>query len=174
MKSIDKNNNSIPINDNMNTKPIRFLVAGIVGTAVMTFIMVIAPKMDIPESDQPAMLAAIMGSSITIGWLTHFLIGIIFAAFYVYLFSPIVTIESKIVKGAVFGFFVSVIAQITFVIMTSIISVMAPPVESTILLIIRSIMGHVVFGIYVALFAKDPETEIFTVNAENYESLEKT
>ena len=158
----------------MNTKPIQSLIAGIVGTTVMTFIMSVAPEMGIPEADQPAMLAAIMGISITMGWLAHFVVGIIFAAFYVYLFSPIVTIDSKIIKGAVFGFFVSVLAQIMLVMMTSIISIMAPPVESTILLIIRSIMGHVVFGIYVALFAKDSKSVISIANTENYERLEKT
>ena len=150
------------------------LVAGIVGTAVMTFIMAIAPEMGIPESNQPAMLAALLGSSITMGWLTHFLIGIIFAAFYVYLFNPIVPIENKMMKGAIYGFLVSVLAQMMLVIMTSILSVMAAPVESTILLVIRSIMGHVVFGMYVGLLTKDSEAMISVTDAVNYESLEKT
>ena len=175
MKSISKSSNSNLINDNMmNTKPIQSLIAGIVGTAVMTFIMTVAPEMGIPESNQPAMIAAILRSSITMGWLTHFLIGIIFAAFYVYLFSPIVIIENKMIKGAIYGFLVSVFAQIMLVIMTSILSVMAAPVESTILLVIRSIMGHVVFGMYVGLFTNDYKSMISVTNEENYESLEKT
>jgi magnesium-transporting ATPase (P-type) len=157
----------------MNTKLIQSLIAGLVGTAVMTFIMTVAPEMGIPESNQPAMLATILGISITMGWLIHFLIGIVFAGFYVYLFSPIVPIESKMMKGAIYGFFVSVFAQITLVIMTSIISVMAAPVESTKLLIIRSVMGHVVFGMYVGLFVKDTKPILSAENAETHESLEK-
>lgn len=172
--SIGKSNNSNLICDNMNTKPIQSLIAGIVGTAVMTFIMAVAPEMGIPESNQPVMLAAILRSSVTMGWLTHFLIGIIFAAFYVYLFSPIVPIENKMMKGAIYGFLVSVLAQMMLVIMTSIISVMAAPVESTILLVIRSIMGHVVFGMYVGLFTKHSASMISVTNKENYKNLEKT
>lgn len=158
-------NPDVGLNTNiMYTKPIQSLIAGIVGTSVMTFIMSIAPEMGIPKANQPAMVSGILDVSVSLGWLAHFLIGIIFAALYVYLFlplyayffQPIKTMEGKILKGAVFGLFVFVLAQIMLVITTSIYIVMAAPTDPTLLLIIRSLMGHIIFGVYVALSVKDP------------------
>ena len=49
---------------------------------------------------------------IMVGYLMHFMIGIIFAAVYVYFFNPKVYIHSKLAKGALFGFAVFVFAQV--------------------------------------------------------------
>lgn len=148
----------------MYTKPLQSLIAGLVGTSVMTFIMAIAPEMGIPKANQPVMLSGMLDVSASLGWLAHFLIGIIFAALYVYLFlpiyayffQPIKTMEGKILKGAVFGLLIFILAQFMLVIVTSIYVLIAAPTEPTTLLIIRSLMGHLIFGVYAALSVKDP------------------
>lgn len=139
----------------MNTKIKQSLISGIIGTVVMTAIMFIAPMMGMPKMNPAAMLSGMMGTSIVIGWLMHFMIGVIFAAFYVYLFHPKVNIKSKILKGAVFGIAVFIFAQVAMAIMGAMMGGMPKPEGSMLLMAIGSIMGHVVFGIVVALFTKE-------------------
>ncbi len=138
----------------MNTKLIQSIIAGIIATIVMRFIMYAAPLMGIPKMNPPAMLAEMMGAPIAMGWLMHFMIGIIFAAFYAFLFSPKITIKSKILKGSVFGFVVFIFAQITMALMGAIVGGIPEPEGTTTAIILGSVMGHVVFGIFVALSVK--------------------
>ncbi len=138
----------------MNTKLIQSIIAGIIATIVMRFIMYAAPLMGIPKMNPPAMLAEMMGAPIAMGWLMHFMIGIIFAAFYAFLFSPKITIKSKILKGSVFGFVVFIFTQITMALMGAIVGGIPEPEGTTTAIILGSVMGHVVFGIFVALSVK--------------------
>ena len=125
------------------------ILGGIVGTIFMTIIMIVVPVMGIPKMSPPDMLAGMMNVPIIVGWIMHFMIGIIFALAYVYLFAPKVNIDNLVVKGAVFGFALFIFAQIAMAIMGAIFSM--PAMEgSMILAIIGSIISHVVFGIGVS------------------------
>jgi hypothetical protein len=53
----------------------RALIAGIAGTAVMTMMMMLAPKMGLPPMNVPAMLASFMGLPVALGWFLHFMVG---------------------------------------------------------------------------------------------------
>jgi hypothetical protein len=144
----------------MTTKIKQSLIGGIVGTAVMTMVMFIAPMMGMPKMNPPEMLSMMMGFPIVVGWLMHFMIGIIFAMAYAFFFINVVKkIGSNILKGAIFGFAVFVFAQIAMAIMGSLMGGMPPMEGSMMLMMIGSIIGHVIFGITVALFVKEPVTE---------------
>jgi hypothetical protein len=138
----------------MNTKLIQSLIAGIIATAVMTFIMFVAPLMGMPKMNPAAMLSRMMGMPILVGWLAHFMIGVIFAATYVYFLNSKIRIANKIVKGMVFGFIVFIFAQIAMAVMGALIGELPEPEGSMIMMMIGSIMGHLVFGIFVALTVK--------------------
>ena len=60
-------------------------IGGIVGTALMTMVMLMAPKMGMPKMDVPGMLAGMMGGNRTIGMVMHFMMGILFAIVYTFL-----------------------------------------------------------------------------------------
>jgi hypothetical protein len=139
----------------MATKIKQALIGGIIGTAVMTIIMMIAPMMGMPKMNPPHMLSMMMGFSIVVGWLMHFMIGIIFAMAYAFFFINVVKkVSNNILKGAIFGFAVFIFAQIMMAIMGMMFPM--PPMEgSMLLMMIGSIMGHVIFGIIVALFVKE-------------------
>lgn len=96
----------------MNNKNGLTILAGIIGTAIMTMIMMIAPMMGMPKMSPPAMLAAMLSLPLAAGWIMHFMIGVIFAFAYTYLFAPKVKISNGIVKGALFGLATFVFAQI--------------------------------------------------------------
>lgn len=128
----------------------RSILAGIVGTAVMSLFMVLVAMMGMPKMSPPDMLSEMLGISLVIGWVTHFMIGITFAVSYSYLFAPKTKIDNIYLKGAIFGIATFVVAQIALGILGAILAVPAQE-GSMILVIVGSAMGHIVFGIAVAL-----------------------
>lgn len=69
----------------MNTKIQKSILAGIIGTAIMTVVMMVAPMMGMPKMSPPKILAGMLGMPILVGWVMHFVIGIVFAFAYTYL-----------------------------------------------------------------------------------------
>ena len=139
--------------NSMNTKISISILGGIIGTAIMSIVMFIAPKMGIPKMSPPDMLAAMTGMSVIGGWVMHFMIGIIFAFTYTYLFAPTVKISNLFLKGSIFGLVVFIFAQIMMVIIGSMLSM--PKMEgSMLLLMIGSIMGHIIYGMAVSKTVK--------------------
>ena len=133
----------------MESKMSKSILGGVVGTILMTIVTMVAPMMGMPKMSPPEMLSGMMNVPILVGWITHFMIGIIFALAYTYLFAPKVNINNLIVKGAVFGFAVFIFAQIIMAIMGAMFPM--PAMEgSMILTMIGSIIGHVIFGIGVS------------------------
>lgn len=133
----------------MKSKVTQTIVAGLVATAVMTVVGLMAPYMGLPKMNPAEMLSGMMGVPLMIGYLMHCMIGVIFAASYVYLFNPTVHINSKLLNGALFGLAVFVFAQL----MMLLIGMMMPMPEmgDKMLMMVGSLIGHLVFGIVVAL-----------------------
>jgi len=130
----------------------RSIFAGIVGTVVMSLFIVLGTMMGMPKMSPPDMLSIMLGISLAFGWVMHFMIGITFAVSYSYLFAPISKINNIYFKGAVFGIAAFVVAQIALGILGYIMPM--PPQEGSMGLVIAgSAMGHIVFGIAVALTA---------------------
>jgi uncharacterized membrane protein YagU involved in acid resistance len=102
----------------MANKLVRSILAGVVATAVMTVVGVMAPMMGLPKMNPAEMLSGMLGVSPVLGWLMHFMIGTIFAIVYVYLFNPRVHIHSRAGKGLVYGIVVFVFAQIMMFLMS--------------------------------------------------------
>lgn len=143
----------------MTTKIKQALIGGILGTAVMTMVMFIAPFMGMPKMNPAAMLSMMMGFPIVVGWLMHFMIGVIFALAYALFFINLVKkVSNNILKGAIFGMAAFIFAQIMMAIMGLMLPM--PPMEgSMVLMMLGSIMGHVIFGIVVAQFVKEGVVE---------------
>lgn len=137
----------------MNSKISKSILAGVIGTALMSLVMFVAPMMGMPKMSPPDMLAGMMGMPIIAGWVMHFMIGIIFAFAYTYLFAPKVKISNLFLKGAVFGFVVFIFAQIMLAIMGAMFPM--PKMEGSIMLIMMgSIIGHIIYGMAVSKTAK--------------------
>lgn len=141
----------------MSNKISLSIIAGVIATAVMTLVMFIAPMMGMPKMNPPAMLSMVMGFPLIVGWMMHFMIGIIFALSYAYIFSNILAkIQSNVVRGLIFGIIAFVWAQISMKIMGLVF--MMPPMQGSVaLMIMGSIIGHVVFGIIVVLVLSKAE-----------------
>ena len=142
----------------MQTKIKQSVISGIVANVVMTLLMVLGGAIGMPKMSPPDMLAGMMKLPMAAGWVMHFIIGIIFAAGYVFFFNNwLKKISNKIVRGAVYGVVAFIVAQISIPLMGAIFgdAVMPQPDEgSKALMMIGSAMGHVIFGIVIALLVK--------------------
>ena len=136
----------------MNPRIKQAVIGGILATLTMTIFMIMAPIMGIPKMDIPRMLSNMMRVSIILGWIMHFMIGITFAIIYALLFVKFLkNIRGNVLKGIVFGIVAFVFAQIALAIMSFIFGDTPAPEGNMVLMMIGSIMGHIVFGIVVAL-----------------------
>lgn len=140
----------------MNKKIQKSIIAGIAGTAAMTMVMFVAPYMGMPKMSAATMLSEMLGSPVLMGWIMHFMIGVIFAAFYVFIINRLLRkIQNTILKGAIFGLIVFIIAQIVMAMMSAIFTKMPSPEGTMVLMMMGSIIGHIIYGITVSLTAKD-------------------
>lgn len=136
----------------MNPRIQQALIAGLAGTAAMTAVMMIAPMMGMPKMSAAGMLSMMMRVPMVVGWLMHFMIGIVFALGYALFFQNIVKgMGNTIVRGVVFGMATFVSAQVVMAIMGAMMGGMPPMEGSAMMIMMGSIIGHVVFGIVVAL-----------------------
>ena len=80
------------------------LVAGLVGTIVMTAVMAMAPKMGMPEMDIVGMLGSMFdkNGNRTVGIIIHLMMGMIFAIVYAALWNAGIG-SISILWGAIFG-----------------------------------------------------------------------
>lgn len=138
----------------MSKKIQQSILGGVIATAVMSMVMWLSSIMGMPKMSPPVMLSMMMGLPIIVGWLMHFMIGIIFAGIYAFVILNVLKkIGSSIFRGLIFGLIAFIIAQVSLGAMGSIFTM--PPMEGSMLLImIGSIFGHIIYGITVALFVK--------------------
>jgi uncharacterized membrane protein YagU involved in acid resistance len=135
--------------NSMSDKLIQAFLAGITATTVMTAVGVAAPAIGLPKMNPAEMLSTMLSVSIVIGYIIHFMIGIIFASAYVYWFNGMVRIQSKVLKGIVFGVAVFVFAQIMLWLIGMMIPV--PEMGEAMPVMLASLIGHLVYGIVIGL-----------------------
>ncbi len=140
----------------MSTRIQKGIIAGILGTAAMTLVMYIGYIIGMPKMNPAEMLAGILDVSNTIGWLLHFMTGIIFALTYSLVFFKVIyRIKNMWVKGIVYGLAVFMFAQIALAVMLAIMDPLPEPGGNMMLIAIGSIIGHLVYGITVVKFVKE-------------------
>lgn len=138
----------------MNIKIGRAIVAGIVGTAVMTAVgLWIAPMMGMPPMNPAEMLAEPMGS-LAVGWVAHFMIGTILALIYAVV-APWLP-GPPVVRGALYGIAPFLLAQIVVMPMMGMPLFSGSAVMATGSLIGHLVYGGVVGGIYGPVAAREP------------------
>ena len=80
------------------------VIAGIVGTLVLSMVMALGPKMGMPKMDMVEMLGSMFNAegNRTLGWIIHLMMGVVFAFGYALLWSLDIGSVS-IISGVVFG-----------------------------------------------------------------------
>jgi len=139
----------------MNTTFNQGFTAGIVATIAMTLFMMLTTALGMPRMNPPQMLADTMGVGVFLGWITHFMIGIVFGFLYTFIFLSILSkIKNTLIRGLLFGMIAFAIAQLGMKIMSSMMPQMSMPTGNLMIMTIGSLVGHMVFGIVVVYFVK--------------------
>lgn len=139
----------------MATKITKPIVAGIIATLLMTIFMMLMPILGAPKMNPALMLSMIMKMPLAVGWIAHFMIGIIFAFAYAAIFINLLKkVQNNLFKGAIFGFTTFIFAQIIMATMGSLIGEMPSMEVNMMLMMISSIVSHIIFGIGIAIFIK--------------------
>ncbi len=137
----------------MNNKITQSIIGGILGTTAMTLVTLISPMIGMPKMSAPAMLSMIMGFPIAVGWMMHFMIGIIFAfAYSFFVINWLNKISSTILRGTIFGIITFIFAKITIATMGAMIGGIPPMKGNMMLMMVGSIIGHIIFGIIVVMY----------------------
>ena len=137
------------------------IIAGLVGTAALSMVMAMAPKMGMPKMDIVGMLGSMFGkANRQLGMMLHFMMGIVFALVYAYLWSlglGSATFLNGLIFGAVHWLLVGVMMGMIPMMHAGIKSgaVKAPGLWMTnnggMKAFIGGLMGHMVFGLVVVL-----------------------
>ncbi|HKZ85226.1 MAG TPA: DUF6789 family protein [Anaerolineae bacterium] len=138
------------------------VVAGIVGTAVISIVMAMAPRMGMPKMAIWEMLGSMFSKdgNNTLGWVLHFMMGAIFAIIYAALWSAGVGSVS-VGSGALFGAVHWLAAGLVMGGMPMLHegikagTVQAPGVymlsNGGVMAFMGGLIGHVIYGVVVAL-----------------------
>jgi uncharacterized membrane protein YagU involved in acid resistance len=118
----------------------RAVVGGLVATAVMTVLMLMAPAMGLPPMNIGAMLGTVMGGSLFLGWMAHFVIGTVLAIIYAATFATRLP-GPGFLRGALFGLVPWIAAQLVVMPMMG-----AGVFGGSFGAGFGSLMGHLVYG----------------------------
>lgn len=92
----------------------RVVIAGVAGTLAFTLIMLMGPSMGLPKMDMGNMLGT-MNPMVTLpywmGWVMHFIIGIVLTGIYAAFFLSILP-SSSWKRGLIWSLFPFVVAQV--------------------------------------------------------------
>jgi hypothetical protein len=137
------------------------VIAGVVGSAVFSMVLGVAPRMGMPRMDIVGLLGSMFGApNRLLGWIMHLMMGMIFGLIYTFLWAQGVlapTWLGGLVFGAVQWLVVGMIMGMMPLMHLGIRrgAVKAPGLWMTntggMLAFAGGLMGHLVFGIVVAL-----------------------
>ena len=128
----------------MKSKIILSIKGGVIATAVMSLLIYISPALGFPRLPVWEVLADKLQTSIFVGWVIHFIIGIFFAAIYLFWFRKRLW-GNDAVRGMTFGLFPFVLSQ-----MAALTTGGLDP-----LLFLGSLIGHLVYGLILGLVTKN-------------------
>jgi uncharacterized membrane protein YagU involved in acid resistance len=118
----------------------RAVVAGLIGTAVMTAVgLWIAPMMGIPRMNPAEMLADQMGGNVMLGWAGHLMIGTVLAVIYAVVAPSLPGVPA--LRGALFGLAPWLVAMVIMMPMMGM-----PMFGGAMAAAMGSLIGHLVYG----------------------------
>ena len=137
------------------------IVAGLAGTVVISMLMAMAPKMGMPKMAIWEMLGTMFSKegNVGLGWVMHFMMGIIFAIIYAALWAAGIG-SATLLSGVIFGVVHFLVAGLMMGGMPMLHAgikagtVQAPGVlmlNSGVMGFMGGLIGHVVYGLVVAL-----------------------
>ncbi len=122
----------------------KVIIAGLIGTFVMTMVMLMAPRMGMPPMPIGKMLAEFMGVPEGLGWIAHFMIGTGLAIIYVSVFAAKLP-GNGLVRGALYGLLPWFLSQVMVNPMMG-AGLFASNTPAPLMAVIGSLLGHMIYG----------------------------
>jgi uncharacterized membrane protein YagU involved in acid resistance len=135
----------------MNNKNIQAIIGGIAGTAIITLAMFLLSLAGMPDINYGGLLAQFTNTSVIIGWIMHFMVGIALAFLYVYYFREFLP-GPYWAKGMIFGVLPWVLTLIMLFPMVDTLDISAET-QSPGIFIISTMVAYLAFGAVMALVA---------------------
>ncbi len=143
---------------NMNINFGRAALAGIIGTVMMTVVgLYAAPMMGMPPMNPAEMLAGQMGGSMVMGWIAHFMIGVILAELYAVVAGSLP--GPVVVRGALYGLAPWLLLQVAVMPMMGM-----PFFSGSMSMAMGSLPGHIIYGGVVGAVYGEPSQGPATVS----------
>jgi uncharacterized membrane protein YagU involved in acid resistance len=136
----------------MNKNLISILKGGLIATAAMTLLMLVAPMMGMPKMPIGNMLAGFMGIPVALGWIAHFMIGVVLAAAYVVIWKDRLS-GKPAVKGLLFSLIPFIMAQVIVMPMMG-AGFFSANTPTPITMVMGSLIGHLVYGAVLGAVSK--------------------
>ena len=136
----------------MNENISSILKGGLIATAAMTLLMLVAPMMGMPKMPIGEMLAGFMGVPVAFGWIAHFMIGVVLAAAYVVFWKDRLS-GKPVVKGLLFSLITFFIAQIIVMPMMG-AGLFSMNSGAPMMMVMGSLIGHLVYGTVLGIVSK--------------------
>lgn len=132
-------------------KVVAGMIAGFTATVVLSVLMMLKGKMGLmPDLNVIAMLASQMGGTPTIGWLAHFMIGVVgYGIAYALLFSEL-ALGGHAMRGLALGV-VGWLVMMVLVIPMMGAGLFGLQMASGIMVPVATLMLHAIFGIVLGL-----------------------
>lgn len=137
------------------------VIAGVVASLVFSMILAVAPRMGMPKMDIVGLLGSMFGKpNQALGWMMHLMMGIVFALIYAFLWSNGIgaaTWVGGLIFGAIHWLIVGVVMGMIPMMHVGIKNgvVQAPGMWMTnnggLMAFIGGLVGHMIFGIVIAL-----------------------
>ncbi len=133
------------------------LISGVAATIGMTALMFMAPIMGMPKMNIAKMLGSMMGNNELLGWIAHFMIGIVLAFIYAAVFYNKCK-QKRVLKGVIFSVFPWLAAQLMVMPMMMVMKGMsfsAGIFSGSLILAMGSLIGHLVYGLVLGTIYKE-------------------
>lgn len=133
------------------------LVSGIVATAAMTMLMLVAPMMGMPKMNIGKMLGSMMGNNEVLGWMAHFMIGLVLAFMYAAIFYKKFSSKGWL-NGVLYSVIPFLAAQLMVMPMMMVMKGMSFSsgiFSGSFIMAMGSFMGHIVFGFVLGTIYKN-------------------
>lgn len=148
---------------------LKVLLIGIAATGVMTAFMLLAPFIGLPRMNAGEILGSMWGGSRVIGWVEHFLAGIIFAFVYAKYLNRLLPVENNIARGAIYGILLCILTDAVFAIISLMGNMNFAEKESMALMVCGETLACLIYGTMLGAFMTEktdvpahdhrPETE---------------
>jgi len=138
------------------------VIAGVAASLIFSFVLAMAPKMGMPKMDIVSLLGSMFSakSNQALGWMTHLMMGIVFALIYALLWSLGISAATW-VGGLIFGAAQWLVVGMVMGMMPMMHegiksgAVKAPGLWMTnnggLMAFMGGLVGHMIFGIVIAL-----------------------